>query len=171
MKVDMKTRTNNIVRESGFSMIEILITLVIISLALLGSAGLQAYALKTNQGGQFRNQAAFLVSDIIERMEANKTYAVGLNVYDTALTQTVDCTANNCTPAQLAGYDVAQWQTAVASAVPQGVGTVTGVAGNPASYTVKVSWVDRQNNAKYAASAVSGVGETFAITSNITIGN
>ena len=40
--------------QCGFSMIEVLVTLLIISLALLGTAGLQAYSMRLNQGGQFR---------------------------------------------------------------------------------------------------------------------
>ena len=51
-------------RQRGFSMIEVLVTLLIISLALLGTAGLQAFSMRLNQGGQFRTQAVFLVADL-----------------------------------------------------------------------------------------------------------
>ncbi len=155
--------------ESGFSMIEILVTIVIISIALLGSAGLQAYSLKTNQGGQFRNQAAFLVADIVERMEANKKYAAdiaSLTAYGDSTsmtTSTTDCSSTNCTSAQLAAYDMTQWQLAIASAVPSGTGTVSGVAGNPATYSISVNWVDRKTNTTYTAASAAAVTEPFSI--------
>lgn len=163
--------------ESGFSMIEILVTIVIISIALLGSAGLQAYSLKTNQGGQFRNQAAFLVADIVERMEANKKYAAdtaALTAYgDSAstATSTTDCSSTNCTSAQLAAYDITQWKANIASAVPSGTGTVaiSGVAGNPATYSITVNWLDRKTNTTYTAASTVPVTEAFSINTTSII--
>ena len=62
-------RKINVRIQHGFSMIEILVTLLIIAMAMLGTAGMQAYALKVGQGGQFRNQAVFLAADMAERIE------------------------------------------------------------------------------------------------------
>ncbi len=165
----MQTCTDT--KQHGFSMIEILITLVIVSLALLGSAGLQAYAIKTNLGGQYRNQAAFLVADIVERMEANKLYSVTTSGYNTGLAQTIDCTTNNCSPTQLAAYDMTNWQSTVSGVLPSGTGTVTQlVAGNPSTYQVTVNWVDRKTNAQYSAASAAAATENYSITSNIQIG-
>lgn len=154
----------------GFSMLEILVALLIIATALLGSAGLQAYAMKTNVGGQYRNQAAFLLEDMIERMELNKTYAAdtgGAAGYSSALTMSVDCSTAICTPAQLAGYDVSQWQAAIAAVLPSGTGTVTQVTtGNPSTYTVTINWVDRKTNTTYAT---GGATENFSISTSSTI--
>jgi type IV pilus assembly protein PilV len=159
--------------QSGFSMIEVLVTITIIAIALLGSAGLQAYALKTNQGGQFRNQAAFFVSDIAERMEANKVYATALTGYASGgalAAGAVDCTTALCTPTQLAEYDVRTWEEAIALALPGGTGTVTQTtAGSPSTYNIVVSWVDRKTDVTYAATA--GATETFSITTSRTIRN
>lgn len=172
----MKTKALKTIQQNGFSMIEILITLVIVATALLGTAGLQAYAMKTNLGGQFRNQAVFLANDIAERIEANKIQAVTVPGYNSA---GVGGAAGNCdvagtppcTPAQMAQFDLIQWQAAVAQ-LPQGVGTVTQtVAGNPATYTIVVTWIDRATNQNYAAgSAVNGgTGETFSVTTTKTV--
>jgi type IV pilus assembly protein PilV len=150
----------------GFSMLEILVALLIIATALLGSAGLQAYAMKTNVGGQYRNQAAFLLEDMIERMELNKAYATSAG-YSSALAMSVDCGTAICTPAQLAGYDVSQWQTAIAAVLPSGTGTVTQVtAGNPSTYTVTINWVDRKTNATYST---GGATENFSISTSTTL--
>jgi type IV pilus assembly protein PilV len=166
----MKIQNTALKNQLGFSMVEVLVTLTIIAIALLGSAGLQAYALKTNQGGQFRNQAAFFISDIVERMEANKVYAASASGYTSALTTATDCATATCSPAVLAQYDVRTWQAAIASAVPGGTGTVTqNTTGNPSTYTIVVSWVDRKTDTTYAAA--SGVTESFAITTRRTIRN
>lgn len=174
----MKSKEYKKIQQSGFSMIEILITLVIVATALLGTAGLQAYAMKTNLGGQFRNQAVFLANDIAERMEANKIQAVTAPGYSSA---GVGGAAGNCdvvgappcTPVQMAQFDLVQWQAAVAQ-LPQGVGTVIQtVAGNPATYTITVTWVDRATNQNYAAGAAvnGGAGESFSVTTTKSIRN
>ena len=149
-------------------MVEVLVTLLIISLALLGTAGLQAYAMRMNQGAQFRSQAVFLVADLAERIEANRERAVaGAYVVATSgvpnplITTCVDAA---CPAAQLVDFDLSQWQNAVFNSLPQSTWTVAQtVVGNPSSYTITVSWVDRQSDTRYAAvDAASGVGATAA---------
>lgn len=157
--------------QRGFSMIEVLVTLVILAMAMLGSAGLQAYAMKTGQGGQFRNQAAFLVADMVERMEANKTKSVSASGYASALSSSVDCSSNSCSPDDLAAYDVTQWKAAILAVLPEGTGTVTQTAaGNPSTYTVTINWVDRKTNAQYSSATAAGATESFSITTTRTIG-
>ena len=180
--------------QAGFSMIEVLVTLLIISLALLGTAGLQAYSMRLNQGGQFRTQAVFLVSDLAERMEANKTGSVDLGAYVVATSGTpvaasTACQIAVCGAAALATFDLAQWQNVVAASLPQSTWTVARtVVGNPSTYTITVSWVDRrqeETNASgsagitygaYDAAAQTGIndtgtGERFFYTATRTIFN
>lgn len=175
--------------QRGFSMIEVLVTLLIIALALLGTAGLQAYAMRMNQGGQFRTQAVFLVADLTERMEANKNavskgaYALALsNAPNPLLTSCVDAV---CTCDRLAGgvcsalalYDLSVWQNAVAATLPQSSWTVVNAGGNPSTVTVTVSWVDRRADTTNAAfdatsqlgSNAAGSGERFFYTASRTI--
>ncbi|MCY7307900.1 MAG: type IV pilus modification protein PilV, partial [Rhodoferax sp.] len=130
------------VHVQGFSMIEVLVTLLIISLALLGTAGLQAFSMRQNQGGQFRSQAVFLVADLAERMEANKRGAVnGTNyVIATSGVPTAPnfvCSAGFCSDNAMADFDMSQWQNAVASTLPRSTWTVTR-AGGPAQYTYTI---------------------------------
>ena len=80
--------------QRGFSMIEVLVTILIISLALLGTAGLQAYSMRLNQGGQFRSLAVFLAADLAERIEANKSSA-GAGDYVVPSTSGADFLAGN----------------------------------------------------------------------------
>lgn len=188
----IQSRRRYVIRqaEQGFSMVEILVTLLIISLALLGTAGLQAYSMRLNQGGQFRSLAVFLAADLVERMESNKTSAVAGN-YELALTTGVDylatagapstaCVTSACNPSALAAFDLSQWQSAVAATLPQSSWSVLQtVAGNPSSYTVTISWVDRRSNTSNAAadaasqfgSNAAGTGEKFSYTATRTVLN
>lgn len=152
-------------------MLEILITLVIVAIALLGTAGLQINAMRVNKGGQFRTQAIFLASDMAERMEANKTEAV-LGTYAVAATSAVSVAATNCAAAAcnsagLATWDISQWGTAISNVLPQPSWSITQtVAGNPSTYSIVISWTDR-SNVKTVASG--GIVDTYTATR--TIGN
>ena len=170
--------------QSGFSMIEILVTLAIISLALLGTAGLQAYSMKLNQGGQFRTQAVFLAADLAERMEANKAGAIAgsyvLATSGAANALSTACSDAACGAVALATYDLSQWQNAVAASLPQATWAVAQTtAGNPSTYTITISWVDRQGDTTNAAfdagsqlgSNATGTGERFFYTATRTIFN
>ncbi len=57
--------------QRGISLIEVLVAIVIISLGLLGMAGLQAAGLRTGHSSLYRAQAAQLANDMAERMRAN----------------------------------------------------------------------------------------------------
>lgn len=174
----MNMRNNQMAAQKGFSMLEILITLVIVATALLGTAGLQAHALKTNAGGQLRNQAVFLAADIAERMEANKVQAVagGYALAQGAAIPAISTACNGapCTAAQLAQYDLGNWQAAISAVLPQGTGVITQTtAGNPVTYSIVINWVDRATNQVSAGSAVAngGLGENYSITTTKTIRN
>lgn len=150
-------------------MLEVLITLVIIATALLGTAGLQMYALRMGQSGQFRTQAVFLASDISERMEVNKVAAVAGN-YALALTSVPSVTATNCATTvcnstDLANWDLSQWGIAIGSLLPQATWQITQTtAGNPSTYSIVINWTDRSSNK-------TSHGETFSYTATRTISN
>ena len=158
--------------QRGFSMIEVLVTMLIISLALLGTAGLQGYSMRLNQGGQFRSQAVFLVADLAERMEANKP-GVAAGTYNLPLANAANalstaCLDAACVQGNLAAFDLSQWQNAVAASLPQSSWRVVNAAGNPAVVTITINWVDRRTNTQYGT---AGTGETFSYTATRTIFN
>ncbi len=170
------------VSQCGFSMIEVLVTLLIISLALLGTAGLQAYSMRLSQGGQFRTQAVFLAADLAERMEANKPGAVAGSYVvansNVPIAASTACVGAVCAAAALAAFDLAQWQNAIAVTLPQSSWTVAQtVAGNPSTYAITISWVDRlsdtttdafDNTAQVGVNA-AGTGERFFYTATRTL--
>jgi type IV pilus assembly protein PilV len=167
--------------QRGFSMIEVLVTMLIVSLALLGTSGLLTYAMRMNQGGQFRTQAVFLSSDLAERMEANRATAIAGGYDITAPTSDVDCTTAYCTGDDLAASDLFKWRQAVVAALPQGQASppVHVAVGSAHTYTITISWVDRQEKATQAAYSASsavganstGDGERFSYTATRTFYN
>ena len=155
--------------QHGFSMIEVLVTMVIIATALLGTASLQLYAMRVNQGGQFRTQAVFLASNMAERMEANKQEAINGRyiLANTTVADTPDtsCATNTCSAANLAAYDLNQWGNSIAELLPQPSWQISRItAGNPSTYNIIIRWTDRSSDK-------TSHGETFSYTATRTIGN
>lgn len=134
-------------KQSGSSMIEILIAMVIIVIGLLGVASMQGNALKYQKTSEQRSQAMQASFDLGERMRANAT-ASKLNLYNyaTPYSSTVaspptvpTCTAP-CTPAQIAAIDQAKWLISLSERLAGGAGYV---ATNPlGGYDVTVMWKD-----------------------------
>jgi type IV pilus assembly protein PilV len=169
MKTNDKRRAPGAANEGGFTMLEILITLFLLTLWLLGSAGVQSASLQFNKAAQFRTQAVYFATDIAERMQSNKTGATaGSYAYGGSSTTTPpDCTTSTCSPDQLAAFDLGEWSGRVTAALPGASVTVTAVTvGNPATYTILISWVDRRNDRTYSS---SGSTETFSYTATKTV--
>lgn len=119
---------------SGSSLIEVLVALVVISIALLGGVGMQLRALQLAKSSEFRNQAVLLAGDLAERMEASRQ----------ASCDTV------CTAAELAALDFDQWQNLVKGQLPQGLGSVRQtVHGNPGTYEISIEWADSRGDQSF----------------------
>lgn len=161
-------------------MVEILVTVAIIATSLLGTAGLQAYAMRVNQGAQLRTQAVFLASDIVERIEANKAGATSNDGYtlgetSSAPTSVDTCASSSCSASNLASYDLNQWSNSIATLLPQataweicidanldGACDGTTIATNPTNYLIRISWTDRRYDK-------NNTDVTFSYTSTRTI--
>lgn len=158
-------------RQRGFTMMEILVTLFLLLMWLLASAGVQSSSLKISKAAQFRTQAVYLATELAERMQANKSQAVlGGYAYTGSTGESVtSCVAEMCTPATLAAFDLAEWSARVAAILPNASVTVsTPGAANPITYTILISWSDRRGDRKYST---TGTAETFSYTATKTIFN
>lgn len=160
-------------------MIELLVTLVIIATALLGTAGLQALALKMTQDSQIRSQAILLGRDLYERIEANNSAAIAGNYAVTTLPTSFsqDCAAQYCPPAALATYDLAVFNGLMQDRLPGSTATISFAGTGPFTYTIQINWTTRitrsSNTTLDSSGTVSGGGqtETFAFTFSKTIYN
>jgi type IV pilus assembly protein PilV len=106
----------------GFTLIEVLVTVVVVSIGLLGLAGIQINGLRANMSSEARGQATQVASDIIERMRANPL-GVSANAYANIDSSALACntppspfcsnsrsvTASNCSALQMATFDVWIW--------------------------------------------------------------
>jgi type IV pilus assembly protein PilV len=153
----------------GFTLLEVLIAVVVLSIGLLGIAGLQAVGQQSNHSAYLRSQATVLAYDMIDRMRANQA-AVANGDYDS-----IDTTANNyadpgcagagCSSSQMAQYDMYDWQQELSTQLPTGNGKVVG-AGSGSIFTVTVMWDDDRNG---SANLVCGNGtlKCFAVSSRL----
>lgn len=134
---------------SGFTLIEILVSLVVLAIGLLGLAGLQATGSKNNLSAYHRSQATQLAYDIADRMRANKSAATNYltsSMAPSAAQAQTDCetTSTSCSTTDMAQHDLYQWNQALTSSqiLPNGQGTIT-VLG--AIYTVSINWDDNRD--------------------------
>lgn len=109
-------------KQSGLLLVEVLVTLMIMSVGLLGLAGLQSTSLKDNLAVAQRSQVTWLVTELVERMRANPdalyaadAYVGSINDCDTAGAVVSACSdrntssnASNCSANQIAAFD--RWE-------------------------------------------------------------
>lgn len=148
-------------KNSGFTLIEVLIAALVLAVGLLGLAGLQAVSIKNNLSAYNRSQATQLAYDMADRMRANKnqsldpasgsviaagTYLTATMAPSAAAAQASCATTAGCTGAQMAENDLFQWNTALAGTLPGGTGTITVVAATGV-FTVTVNWDDNHDGA------------------------
>jgi type IV pilus assembly protein PilV len=140
--------------ERGFSLLEVMIALLVLSIGLLGIAGLQTFSLQYNHQSYERTQATVLISEIFDRIMANPTAARAGNYDSVALGTTSasysaygNCPTTGCaTTSELATYDKYLWKLAIEnSKMAQGKGSISRVnAANTNSlvYDITVTWVE-----------------------------
>lgn len=155
---------------AGFTLLEVLVAIVVLSLGLLGLAGLQAASLRNNQTAYYRGIAVQQAYDMADRIRANlagvragnySALAVGLPGGNP------DCFAAACSAANLAVSDHRQWNTVNAALLPNGNGTVTcedGAAGAGCAaatgnwvFRINITWNERTEAGNTAQDFVTRV--------------
>jgi len=136
----------------GFTLVEVLITIVVTAIGLLTVAGLQAASKKVSFEAAQRTVATALAQDMIERIRANPSAKTSYLTSDaTAVSLSTDCGASGaaCSKADLAAYDLYQWGRKLSgSAETDASGNLTGGLLNPTGcitvasgvYRVAVAW-------------------------------
>ena len=121
--------------QRGFTLIEVLVTLVVVSVGLLGFAGLLTKSIAANRQAYMRSQASILAHDLSERMRANRAGTL-LGAYS--------MTDKN----SAAGDDALDWVAQLGNALPAGDATVsTGSSGDGVTVRITIRWTDGQDYA------------------------
>ena len=108
----------------GFTLIEVLVAIVVLSFGLLGMVGLQSASLKANREARLQATAVRMAAEIGDIMRGNKSVSIGTvaannpylvaNFTGTVPTASPDCFSAPCTtPTQVAQADIADWLTRV----------------------------------------------------------
>jgi len=159
-------------RTAGFTIVEVLVSLVILSIGLLGIAKLVLFSAHANDSAYLRSQATQLAYEILDNMRANPTAAAAGNyntVFSAAATPPgFTCQNAVCTvPANLATYDIYRWKLRLAAgagggALPSGQGQVTvNTATAPIMATIIVQWDDTAAQSVFAPTAATPMSVTL----------
>jgi type IV pilus assembly protein PilV len=136
----------------GFTLLEVLVAVLVLSVGLLGLAGLQAHSLRNNHSAMLRSQAVAIGYDLLDRMRSNRVAALGAgSAYETDYGDTEtkpDCTSN-CSIAQIAQYDLGSWKASLSGLPGPGEGRVEIVNGRA---TVSIRWTDGVNGGQTVVS-------------------
>jgi type IV pilus assembly protein PilV len=178
--------------QRGTSLLEVLITIVILAFGLLGLAGLQAKIQQAEVESFQRAQATLLLADMHERISANRANAanyVSANPIGTLDTQTTNCSGITLQ----ASRDICEWSNALKGASEQmgtnNTGALEGGRGcigqvqapdpspgvcTPGIYQITVVWQGMNPTAAPALACGQGLytqdTTRRAISSQVTVG-
>ncbi len=107
----------------GITLIEVLVTVVVLAFGLLGLASLQANSLRNNHSAFLRSQATYLAYEIFDRMRANRVQAVDGDGTDGYYDIALSANAANTSASTLTQSDVNSWLTALTN-LPEGDGSI-----------------------------------------------
>lgn len=160
MKI-LKLNRNRVSRAKGFTLVEVLVSLVVLAIGLLGIAKLMLLSSHSNDSAYLRSQATALAYEMLDNMRANRQEALPPNSsYNIAAATPVvfpyagtACVATACTnTTQVALYDLFQWGMRLnansglvpAGALPNGQGSIATATdpNNQTTVTIIVSWND-----------------------------
>lgn len=162
-------------RSKGFTLVEVLVSVAIMSFGLLGLAALQVNSMKKNMDAYLKSSAAILANDLAEKMRANLS-AVDSGGYEKSVAnlsvnsqcfqgvsssfESAQQGSSTCTKDEIAINDLIEWQDNITNLLPGALGQVckTSTPGtDPMAlncdnignlYVISISWVDRKNNRK-----------------------
>lgn len=145
----------------GFSLIEVMVALIIISIGLLGIAKLQAVALSSTGSSGKRSLGAIEAASLAAALHADRAYwslassGAATVISGTTITSSpdpflvsgVDCWVNRpCTTVQMAAYDLTQWAISAQSIFPSYQASilcpVPAAANLPNTCTITLNWTE-----------------------------
>lgn len=125
--------------QRGATLIEVLITILVLSVGLLGMAGLQALSIQSNHSAYYRSQATFLAYDMSERMRTNRNDALS-GKYDVDFPESSNVHTASGSSAEV---DKAEWLNNLATTLPNGTGKVSRTG---TLVSIEVRWDDSRGD-------------------------
>jgi type IV pilus assembly protein PilV len=148
--------------QRGMTLIEILVAIVVLSIGLLGMAGLQLKGMQVNQGSAYRWQAAMLAEDIADQMRADRANALAK-----AYTVTLPGAPSGVGGAGTA-QTIADWAARVQGLLPKGTAVIADpvpVPGsNNQSISITVNWVDKRAQTGAGVASASATQGAYVTT-------
>lgn len=157
-------------KQGGATLVESLVSLVILAIAIIGMLGVQARTLMDTNTAASRNQAMLLIDDLSERIKSNPGGYMALADYvftDSRSIGATDCAAAACDSTNLAAYDLDQWLKNFKATMPSAKAQTFVSSDNVAATTgtrqlgVLIGWTLREKN----TSATSDYFKNFATPS------
>lgn len=130
--------------QSGVTLIEVLVTLLLVSIGLVGSLAMQARAMQDNQSAFYRSQAVNMATDLADRIRLNSQAARADNytVNTDSLPQNFNLDGRETPSQRLAKNDLRSWLTWVQASLPLARGQVRR---NGDRFTIDVLWDENKN--------------------------
>lgn len=164
-------------RSQGFSLIEVMVALIVLSIGLLGIAKMEALSLSSTTVASMRSLAAIEASSLAAAMHENRGYwtnadpsgatikaqgaavsvTTGAPLLAAALAAAPACNVPGtpCSVANMAAFDLKTWATTLQALLPNETATIVCSNLTPISCTVNINWSENAVaiNAQEAANA------------------
>jgi type IV pilus assembly protein PilV len=125
---------NSSKQQSGATLIEVLVSMLIIMLGILGAMGLKVASAKAAAESNLRSSAAMYAQDMFERVRANPNRAnnneYNVNIGDALVTPATT----------IAQADLLEWYQRLDANLPSGTATISVLASQA---TVTIQWLER----------------------------
>lgn len=172
------------IRIRGFTLMEVLVALVIISIGLLGIAAMQASAITSTHASQTESLVSIEARSLADAMQANPNYWAGGNfptsaftvagpatgsstgtVTDAGLGATVpSCASTACTDIQLAAYDVQTWGAQLNTQIPGATGHILCTTAAPTACNITINWTQKASTAVNSGTQSTATPTTMSYT-------
>ena len=129
-------------QQSGATLIEVMVSVVILAIGLLGLAALQNTSLKLSYESYIRSQANFLAYDLIDRIRANPDAASYEITEDATISQTDCFYGDDCTVSEMRESDLYHWREQAEKLLPDAIVEVT-FDDTQQLYSMRINWEDR----------------------------
>lgn len=123
-------------------MIEVLVAMLVLAIGLVGTMLMDSYTVRKNHESYMRTQAILQTQELADRMHANRA-AVDDGDYRGTIPTTAptpNCLSADCTPSQLAAFDLYEWHTSTLTLMPEATAAIT-LTGDD-EHAITLSWTE-----------------------------